>query len=906
MEMIGRTISHYKILEKLGEGGMGVVYKAKDIKLDRFVALKFLPPHTNSSGQDKARFIQEAKAAATLNHPNICTIHDIQVDDGQVFIVMELIEGETLKEKSGNLSIKQAIDIAIQIADGLAAAHEKGVVHRDIKPENIMIRKDGIVQIMDFGLAKLRAAESRINRLTKEGSTVGTAGYMSPEQVQGQDTDHRSDIFSYGVVVYEMITGQLPFRGVHDTALAYEIVNVDPPPMASAKPEIDPALDAIVLECLEKDVYERAQSLKQVAVDLRRYKRESGKQRASRITAAGPRVRSPLAVSSVDGKSPEIKLSRRYIYPPWIIASIFIVISIVLGILYFRPSSQELQVIRSSILAPERSSFFMHGGGHLALSPDGRILTFIARDSAGKSALWVRSLSSFAGQPLIGTEGAEYPFWSPDGRFIGFFADGKMKKVEASGGPVQILADAASGRGGTWNRADVILFAPNAASGICQTSASGGPVKTLTKFDSLRREDSHRWPFFLPDGRHFLFLGRTTKTGAGDQDLIYLASLDSAEKTTTILPASSNITYSAGYLLFVREQSLMAQAFDAAHLRLTGDAVPVAEHVQYDPSVNKAIFSSSENGMLVYQTGIAGGGRQLAWFDRGGKRLVDVGKAGDYLDVRLSPDSRRVAVALFEPQSRNYDIWLYEFQSDVWSRFTFDPALERFPVWSPDGSRIAFASSRYGHLDIFQKSSSGAGSEELLFESTDGKFPTGWSSDGTMLLFTSRAGLKTKDDLWAVSISKERKAFPLLQTEFNESGGVLSPDRKWIAYQSDESGTNQVYVRPYPGPGGKWQISTTGGTRPHWRGDGKEIFYLSEDGRLMAVEVKTSSSAFEVGQVQALLAVNLFMNIDGSAYDVTPDGRRFLLNTLVEDITSPPIMFVSNWDGELKKKRRTD
>lgn len=507
-----------------------------------------------------------------------------------------------------------------------------------------------------------------------------------------------------------------------------------------------------------------------------------------------------------------------------------------------------------------------------------------------------------AGVPLVGTEGAEYPFWSPDGRFVGFFADGKLKKVEASGGPVQILTDAPSGRGGTWNRADVILFSPTPGSGIYQISASGGPVMTLTKFDSVRREDSHRWPFFLPDGKHFLFLGRTTKTGAGDEDLIYLASLDSTEKVAPILPASSNIMYCAGYLLFVREQSLMAQPFDAVHLRLSGDAFPVAGHVQYDPAVNKAIFSASDNGMLAYQTGVASGSRQLAWFDRSGKRLMNAGKPGDYLDVRLSPDSRRAAVALFEPQSRNYDIWLYEFQRDVWSRFTFDPAVDRFPVWSPDGNRITFASARKGHLDIYQKPSSGAGNEELLVESTEGKLPSGWSSDGKILVFTTRAGQKTKDDLWTLTISTGKSPIPFLQTEFNEAGGILSPDGKWIAYQSDETGKNQVYVRPYPGPGGKWQISTSGGTRPHWRGDGKEIYYLSDENNLIAAEVKASGSAFAVAEVHMLFPANLFINIDGNAYDVTSDGRRFLVITMVEEVTSPPVMLISNWDSESKNK----
>src|ERR1041385_2184240 len=458
--MIGQTISNYHILEKLGEGGMGVVYKAEDTKLKRTIALKFLPPELAASAQDKARFVQEAQAASALNHPNVCTIHDIQDHDGTMFIVMEFVDGQTLRERKDSISFKQALDIGIQIAEGLAAAHEKGIVHRDLKPENIMLRKDGIAQIMDFGLAKLRASGSKITRLTKEGSTVGTAGYMSPEQVQGLDTDHRSDIFSYGVLLYELLTGELPFKGVHETALAYEIVNVDPAPMASIKPDIDPNLDAIILECLEKDPRERTQSIAQTGLDLKRYRRESSRQKMSRITAARPAYQS-TAARSFQGLPPEeSKVSKgSRLLLPWIIASACVIGLLALAWIHFRETRQANFAITANIVAPEGCKYFNdYDGGHIALSSDGSLLAFVAADSSGRTSLWVQSIRTGITQRLGGTDGATYPFWSPDNRSIGFFTDGSLKTILAIGGPATIVCPAVSGRGGTWNSDGVILF----------------------------------------------------------------------------------------------------------------------------------------------------------------------------------------------------------------------------------------------------------------------------------------------------------------------------------------------------------------------------------------------------------------------------------------------------------------
>lgn len=911
--MIGQTISHYKILEKVGEGGMGIVYKAQDTKLKRTVALKFLPPHLSASEQDKARFMQEAQAASALNHPNVCTIHDIQEHEGRIFIVMEFVDGQTLQDLFAAapgcpLPRKRAIEIGIQVADGLAAAHEKGIVHRDVKPENIMVRKDGIAQIMDFGLAKLRTRGSRVNRLTKEGSTVGTAGYMSPEQIQGQEVDHRSDIFSLGVLLYELFVGQMPFKGVHETALMYEIVNLEPTPLSSIDATIDPALNTIVLDCLEKDPKERCQSAAEVSRSLRRVERESNRQTATRpvpSTQARDPGGAPLGIAQ--------EKSIRSFSWMWIAGTVvFFLTSVTLLITHLRESGPERKVYRASILPQEKMTFFSVGGGNLALSPDGKSMVYVARDSAGKTLLWLRNLNALTGEPLSGTDGAENPFWSPDGRFIGFFAGSKLKKIEISGGPPQTVCDAAWGRGGTWNKDDVIVFSPRPTSPLFRVPAAGGQPTPVTKFDPLRHEDSHRWPCFLPDGKHFLFLARTMGAAAEEADAITLASLDSTEKTKIIVQASSNVAYAAGYLLFVREQSLMAQLFDPVRFRLSGDAIPLVAQIKYDASFNKSIFSATDNGLLVYQAGVSSiGNRQLVWFDRTGKQLGSVGKPGEYIDLRISPDGGRVAVALFEPLTRNYDLWLYEMERDVWTRFTFDASYHRSPIWSPDGSRIAFTSNRSGHFDLYQKNASGAGNEDVLLASDVDKVPTDWSADGRFIAYLTSGDPKTKIDSWILPMTSGRadtsSQVPFLRTEFNEgTGATFSPDGKWLAYQSDESGRDQVYVRPMLGTPGKWQISTAGGTRPHWRRDGKELFYLSEDNFMMATEIKTVGSSFELGAVRQLFKVSPIMAVGGiayvggSGYDAAADGKRFLVNVYAGEFSSMPITLVVDWDKELK------
>jgi Tol biopolymer transport system component/tRNA A-37 threonylcarbamoyl transferase component Bud32 len=892
--MIGQTILHYEIQEKLGEGGMGVVYKARDTKLDRLVALKFLPSHLNASEADKARFIQEAKAAAALSHPNICTIFGIDDHDGQLFIAMELVDGQTLRERRETLSFKQAIEIGIQIADGLSAAHEKGIVHRDIKPENIMVRKDGIVQIMDFGLAKLRSASSKINRLTKEGSTVGTAGYMSPEQVMGLDVDHRSDIFSFGVVLYEMLAGQLPFRGVHETALAYEIVNVDAPPLTSVKPDLDPQLDAVVLDCLEKDPKERCQSMAEVARDLRRVKRESTRQRHSRITAARP-VYAPSAEIPVRNAEPPPKPGRL----PWLLAGMFFLTTIAVAIFHVTQQPQEeKRVIRAQILPPDKTNFNMQVGGHLALSPDGLTVAFVATDSTGIDQLWVRAVSSLTALPLAGTEGAAYPFWSFDNRAIAFFTGSKLKKIDAKGGPTLTVCDAPSGRGGTWNQNGIIVFSPDANSPLLRVSASGGTPEQITAMDTTKREQSHRWPFFLPDGNHFLYVTQTASM-ANENDAIKVGALDKSVDSV-IMRGNSNVEYASGYLLFVRQSTLMAQLFDPAELVCSGEAIPVVEQLQYSPARSRGMFASSRKGVLVFQTGDAQN-LKLGIFDRTGNRVALADERGTAW-VRFSPDGKSIAFSHLDPQSRSSNIWIRDLARGTSSRFTFEQGTDVAPRWSPRGDSIVFSSNRKkGRFDLFIKNATGTANEELLFESNLDKYTTDWSRDGRLLAFTTTGDPKTKFDLWLLSLAGDRKPISFLRTEFSEGAAAFSPDTRWLAYQSDETGRFEVYVRLVDGTGGKRQVSINGGTNAQWLPDGRGIVFSSADRKMMLATIRASEATFAVDSIRALFDYES-RGIVGNVENVSPDGKTFIARVAEIRQTSVPISLVTNWDEDLKKK----
>jgi serine/threonine protein kinase/Tol biopolymer transport system component len=891
--MTGQTIGQYTILEKLGQGGMGVVYKAQDTKLDRFVALKFLPPHLNASAQDKARFTQEAKAAAALSHPNVCSIMDIQEHDGQLFIVMEFVDGQTLRERKDTLTLKQAIDIGVQVADGLAAAHEKGIVHRDIKPENIMIRRDGIAQIMDFGLAKLRSAGSAINRLTKEGSTIGTAGYMSPEQVQGLDADHRSDIFSLGVVLFEIFTGQLPFKGVHETALMYEIVNVDAPPPSSIRPEIDVELDRIVLDCLQKEKSERAQSAGEVSRDLKRFKRESGRQRVSRISSVRPAY-APAAVAS-----PAPAASRRSAVLPWLIASGAVLAAVVLAVLRFTAAPPAAPpVMRTSILPDLRSRLLSSGA--LALSPDGSMLAFAAEDSTGVR-LWVRPLRSAVPILLPGTEKCYLPFWSPDNKFIAFFTEGKLKKVEASGGSAVTICDAPGASGGSWGKDGTIIFTSLRTAGLFRVSSQGGTPTAITGTDTTNADLFFVAPSFLPDGKHFLYTSYTKPmvvTAHSEDNAIFVGSLDSPDHKV-IMKGSSNAVAASGRILFARDNTLLAQEFDADRLEVKGEPAVIAEQVQFSERIAYSDFSASQTGMLVYQTRVSSLDGLLSVYDRSGKLLRSIGEASSYDDPIFSPDGSAIAYTLYEGGDRRGDIWIADLARGASSRFTFSSAEEDDPVFSPDGLSIAYSSEG----DLALKPTGGVGEMQYLYRSKSDKVPTDWSRDGKYLVYGD-FGSTSGRDLWVLPMTgDDKKPIPFATTEFTEQGGAFSPDGAWLAYSSNESGRFEVYIQSFPPGRGKRQVSTQGGMLPRWNRNGKELFFMDQGGEICVAPIIHDEPTLQVGTPSILFKTKMeSFSGPGHRYDVSPDGLSFIINDVkATDFHAEPLSLIINWPSELSK-----
>jgi Tol biopolymer transport system component/tRNA A-37 threonylcarbamoyl transferase component Bud32 len=914
--VIGGTISHYRITEKLGEGGMGVVYKAEDTKLDRIVALKFLAGHLLNDEEAKARFLREAKAAAGLHHPNICPVHEIDEAEGRTFLSMAFLEGEPLEAciRQGPLPLKEALDIARQIAEGLEAAHEKSVVHRDIKPANVMVDAKGHTTIMDFGLARLTEA----SRLTKADQTMGTVAYMSPEQAQGMDVDSRSDIWALGVVLYEMIAGARPFKGEYDQALLYEIVHQVPEPLTGLRTGLPIELELLVDKCLAKEGRSRYQNAADLIVDLRTLaeKLASGHSRVlsvsgavvgSGATAQGRAIVHP---DFSDPKGPALNRTRERV--AWASAAAAVVAALVLAFVHFTEPDPQLEATRFSIQAPDGVRFWSRAP---EISPDGRKLAFIGSSGPGAQLLWVRAMDSLEARPLTGTEGVAHPFWSPDSRFLGFFADNKLKKIDITGGAPQILCDAPSPRGGTWAQGPdggqgVIVFAPHSTGPLQRISDAGGkptPVTTLGEAESDKRV-SHRYPHFLPDGTHFLYAA-----GLIGSREVHVASLDDqstqepgSKRNVPLLRDHTTVRYappspgqSKGYLLFARDYSLMAQEFDPRCLELDGQPFPIAEGVRANAGANPSDFSVSQTGMLAYG-GRGGVSHQLVWFDRQGRRLGFVGEPAAHGAVSLSPDSDRVAVSLSTEASRS-DIWIHDLSREVTSRFTFDPASDWTHAWSPDSARLAFSSTRGGgSADLYVKATSGAGQPELLLKTANVKGPLDWSRDGSLLLFREQS-LDRGWDLWVLPLEGNREPVPYLQTKFTESTGQFSPDDQWVTYMSDESGQREIYVQPYPADGSKWQISTGGGLQPRWSADGKELFYLSTDGRMMVVEVE-SQETFRPGVPSALFDVPEFNDILPDIfyhYDVTNDGQRFLIDVAAGETGQVPVTVVLNWQAEL-------
>jgi Tol biopolymer transport system component len=891
--MIGRTIGQYTIIEELGRGGMGVVYKALDAKLNRNVALKFLPPHLSGSEADRARFLQEARAAATLSHPNVCAIHDIGEADGTTFIVMDLVEGKTLKEMADGLGLKQAVEIGMQVADGLAAAHEKGIVHRDVKPENIMVRKDGIVQIMDFGLAKLAG----VSRLTREGSTVGTVGYMSPEQVQGLNVDHRSDIFSLGVLLYEMFVHRSPFSGVHETAVQYEIVNVDPPPMAAVNPQLDPGLDAIVLECLAKEPADRFQSAAEVAKELRRFKRESVRSRASRVAQAYTPAR-PEAAEQAPPPLAAVAPSRTAgSVLPWIVAGTCAGLAAVLGFLLLRTaetSTPAPPAVSSSIVLPDSIHHHCYGyfAGPAQLSPDGSAIVFVGIPPNGVARIYVRRLAVDAVVQLEGTEGAAYPFWSPDGRSVGYFAGGKLKRIDVSGGPPATVTSASNARGGSWAEDGTILFTPDFQTAVFRVAAGGGEAVPASVLDSARGEASHRYPSFLPDGRHFLYLARVASdAGEAEGDAVMLGSLDGAPPKV-LLRSSSQAVFAAGRILFVRGSTLLGQPFDAATLSVTGEPERIHDGVLFDASYNLGAFSASRNGLLLFQPGGVEVGAQLLMGEPGGV-LVPFGDRVEQGQARFSPDGTRIALYVYDLKTRRSNVWSYDIPTQTRQRETSLREGSFYPVFTPDGKEIYFTGGVRGGA-IYRRRLGSTAEPEVAITTDGGNVLADFSPDGRLALVERQSPAQPARDLWLVEIGGDPKGRPFMATGADEGGARFSPDGSLICYQSDESGQPEVYVRSLLDTQGRAsKVSAGGGATPLWGGSASVLYYVAPaTGDITMVTLRSAGGGVEVTARKRLSRMPLF----SESWDITRDGRRMVIGRGNDLQRLAPLTLKSGWD----------
>lgn len=870
----GTRLGPYEIVAQIGAGGMGEVYRARDSRIARDVAIKILPPSYAMDAERLRRFEQEAQATGALNHPNILAIYDVGKEDGHSYLVSELLEGETLRDKlrPGPLPQRKAIEYAIQVAHALAAAHDKSIIHRDLKPENLFITRDGRIKILDFGLAKVLQptleADSDSETETRKstpGMVLGTMGYMSPEQVRGKAADHRSDIFTFGAILFEMLTGKRAFHGDTSADTMSAILHKDPPELNESNPDLPPAINRIIRHCLEKNPEERFQSAQDVSFYLQAL---SGLSLSSHPQALAPRSHR-LSVKSLG-----------------IVTIILGILAAFFGYRYFQSRTHVEKPIWFSITAPDLASQNMM---EFALSPQGDRLAYVGSDAQGKGVLWLRSLDSLTPKLLTGTTDAQYPFWSPDGRFLAFFAEGKLKKIDISGEAVQTITDAPTGRGGSWNQDGLILFAPNKYGALFQVSSQGGTSTRVTE-DHSKDSISHRWPQFAPDGKHFLYV--VEPKVEDETSGVHLRVLGSDQSVIVARAASNAAFLDPQTILYVLDGKLVKQKIDLKGMRDFGDPVVVTQdRVANDYPRCFSSFSVSGNGALAYQADSALPSA-LLWLDRSGKKVGAVGEPGFYTSPRLSPDGKQLALINHGTHTMKGDIWLYDLTRSTMTRFTFTNGIYAKPVWFPDASRIAYSTH-----DLFLKSSNGGTPEQLLLQSGPGAWAASVSPDNQKILFELDQQT-TQFDLWILPLSGDRKPYPYLQTPYNEVWGQFSPDGKWVAYYSDESGKFEVYIRPFPDSGaGKWQVSTAGGTIPRWRQDGKELYYIAENGDLDAVPI-LSGSTFSYGAPIPLFRLPSSSYVDDTIYDVSPDGQRFLVSTPQGEVPPSSIRMVLNWQPD--------
>jgi len=884
----GTKLGPYEIDSPLGAGGMGEVYRARDTRLERTVAIKVLPAHAAERHDLRQRLEHEAKAISSLSHPNICTLYDVGHQSGINYLVMEYLEGETLADRlsKGPLPAAQVLHYGVEIAEGLEAAHRNGITHRDLKPGNIMLTKSG-VKLMDFGLAKSRAAAASISSvtleaknqpLTAEGTVVGTFQYMSPEQIEGKEADTRSDIFAFGAVLYEMATGKQAFSGKSQASVAAAVMAFEPPPISSLQPMTPPGFEFVVTTCLSKDPENRFQSAHDVKLQLQ-WTREI----AHKPDISLPRVRRRTwqVAAAVTLVSLLLMTAAVAIYARW----------------FVHPPR-----VQAYIPPPDKMGFNLtddDGSGPAVISPDGSNISFVASDAQGKHQVWVRALAEPSARALPGTDGAAYPFWSADGKSIGFFAEGKLKRIAVSGGPALDICGVTRPRGGSWSPdGNTILFSPDTTAGIFRVPAHPGSTPVaVTRLDPTYHT-THRWPRFLPDGKHFLYLASShVNPGPTERNGIHWASLNGKENRF-LMPADSGAVYVSDYLLFVQNGALMAQPFSPENGRLSGDPVVITDDVFRNSGTWRAAFDASPTGVLVFHAGSSILGSQLQWFAPNGAALGKLGERDRYIDLRLSPDNHKLAVTVGDPLA---DVWIFDLIRGTRARFTFGTGNTSTPVWSPDGKYLFFSLRRSGgSLDLYRKPLVGAAEPQPILASDTLKHAGDISPDGRFLLFEQRRE-DVLNTLWVMPLFGDRKPYPLLAKAVPAYAARFSPDGKWVVYNSSESGPMEIYITSFD-HGGKWQVTSNGGWGPKWRADGKAIYYYSRaDGYIREVPVTLKGDDVEIGTHKPLFrATNAGFTFWERPFDASSDGKRFLVNT-VELEESKPISLVLNWKTLIPK-----
>jgi serine/threonine-protein kinase len=889
MIAVGTKLGNYEVTSHIGSGGMGEVYQAHDTKLGRDVAIKVLPEQFARDPERLARFQREAKLLAALNHPNIAAIYGLEESAGTNYLIMELVPGETLRNRilrEGALPIEDALKIARQIAEALEAAHEKSIIHRDLKPANVKVTPEGRVKVLDFGLAKAFSSESSVEEIansptlsmaaTVHGVILGTAAYMSPEQARGKSVTKATDIWAFGAVLYEMLSGKQAFQGEDVTDILAAVVRAEPD-WTKLLADTPPSIKTLLRRCLRKDRNQRLQDAAGIRIEIE-----------DALSAPMPTELTSVAISQ----------------PRWtwqilavlVLGAIAIAAVTGLTVWNLKPTAAppSRPVSRTIIdLSPGQHLSGLDTGPAVALSPDGTQLAYVAAQN-GTEQLYLRPMDSLEAKPILGTDGAVQPFFSTDGQWLGFFAGGKLKKVSVSGGVPLTLGDAAQPRGASWNSLGMIAFAPTIVSALQQLPDAGGTPQALTHIE--KGDTGYLWPEFLPGGRALLFAARAVD-GAGIASL----SIKTGERREVVRGASSPRYASSGHLVYAQAGTLMAVPFDPQRLTVTGAAIPMLEGILQSETTGAAQYSLSSTGSLVYISGaIQATQRRLVWVSRNGEEQTLAAPTRVYMNARVSPDGGRVAVAFQEQENQT---WLYDLSRDTLTRLTFEGVLNSYPVWTPDGKRIAFMSNKEGPLNLFWQMADGSGGLERLTTSQYVQGPNSWSPDGQLLAFNEFSPV-TGADIWVLRLS-DHKAQPFLQTKANETSAQFSPDGRWMAYVSDESGRNEVYVQPYPGPGGKRQISTDGGGEPVWNPNGRELFYRNGD-KMMAVDILTQS-AFTAGKAR-LLFERQYVPASFAApyrnYDVSPDGQRFLMVKANEQTDAAPtqINVVQNWFEELKRR----